>query len=179
MNYGTPNDQLASRLTKISYVISGLVLCLVVLMRRVKFDVGIDFTFLPAVSAVLNTLVSICLMIALYYILQKNVTRHRLFMFSAGALSALFLICYVLYHFTTPETTYCFDGFSKYIYYFLLLTHIVLAAVSFPFILLTFIRGFTFQVAAHKKMARWVYPAWLYVAITGPLCYLMLEPCYV
>ncbi len=172
------NPALAAKLTRISYGVSAVVLALVVLMRRVKLDVGVDFSFLPAVNAALNVVVAVCLLVALYFIMHKDIVRHRFFMFAAAVFSTLFLLCYVAYHFTTPETTYCFDGQIKYLYYFFLITHIILAGLSFPFILLTFIRGFTFQVAEHRKMAKWVFPVWLYVAVTGPICYLMLQPCY-
>jgi putative membrane protein len=104
----------------------------------------------------------------------------------------LFLVCYVLYHFTTPETIFgdangngqleaaeaaLVAGVRPY-YLLLLLSHIVLAAGSLPFILLTFIKAYTGQFAAHRKMARWVWPVWFYVCVTGPVCYLLLKPYY-
>lgn len=178
MIYPESRNELAKVLNRWSIVLSVVVLATVGLMRRVKFDVGIDFSFLPSVSAVLNTFVSICLIMALYYIKRKDVTKHKNFIFAALSFSALFLVSYVIYHFTTPETLYCKEGTIRYVYYFLLITHIVLAGISLPFILFTFVRGFTFQVEKHKKMARWVFPIWLYVAVTGPVCYLMLSPCY-
>lgn len=178
MPYPTPNDALAKKLTTMSLVVSAVVLILVGLMRRVKIDVGIDFSFIPPLSAIFNTLVALCLIMALYFVKSKQIERHKKAIFGAMTFSALFLIGYVLYHFTTVETTYCKEGFIKTVYYFLLISHIILAGISLPFILLTFTRGFTYQVEKHKKMARWVFPIWLYVAITGPLCYLMLQPCY-
>ncbi|MBK8625849.1 MAG: DUF420 domain-containing protein [Saprospiraceae bacterium] len=176
--YPKPNNILAAQLTKVSIGVSVVVLLLVGLMRRVKIDLGIDFSFIPPISALLNTLVAVCLLLALYFVKRKDIQNHKRSIYSALAFSALFLICYVLYHFTTVETSYCHDGNIKYIYYFLLITHIVLAGISLPFILLTFTKGFTYQVEKHKKMARWVFPIWLYVAITGPICYLMLKSCY-
>jgi putative membrane protein len=92
--------------------------------------------------------------------------------------SALFLLSYVLYHFTTPETRFGGEGVIRYIYFFILITHIILAALTLPFILLTFNRAYTDQFDRHRKMARWVFPLWLYVAVTGPICYLMLKPYY-
>ena len=176
--YPKPDINLAKRLNKISVVLTIVVLITVGLMRRVKFDVGIDFSFLPPVSATLNSLVALCLLAALYFIRKKNVVNHKKSIYAAVSLSALFLVCYVLYHFTTIETTFCKEGLIKYVYYFFLITHIVLAGVSLPFILFTFVKGLTFQVEGHRKLARWVYPIWLYVAITGPLCYFLLKPCY-
>jgi putative membrane protein len=176
--YPAPDNKLALKLKNGSIIISVAVLLLVGVMRRVKIDLGVDFSFLPPFHALFNTLVAVCLLAALYFVKQKDIINHRRAIFGAMTFSALFLICYVLYHFTTIETTYCKEGLLRTLYYILLISHIVLAGISLPFILLTFSRGFTFQVESHKKMARWVYPIWMYVAVTGPVCYLMLKPCY-
>jgi putative membrane protein len=173
-----PDLKLARRLRVLAWIITVIVLLLVGLMRRVKIDAGIDFSMLPAVNAILNTCTAIVLVIAYYFIRRKQVERHRKMIYIAMALSLAFLICYVLYHFTTMETTYCGTGWSRTVYYVILISHVVLAGVIFPFVLFTFIRGFTGQYAAHRRMARWVFPIWLYVAISGPLVYLMLAPCY-
>jgi putative membrane protein len=179
MTYPKQNDVLAKKLTTYSIIISIAVLLLVGVMRRVKIDLGIDFSFIPPISALLNTLVSICLVAALYFIKKKDWVNHKKSIYGAMTFSGLFLVGYVLYHFTTEETVFCKEGLIKTVYYFFLITHIVLAGLSLPFILITFSRGFTFQVEKHKKLARWVFPIWLYVAVTGPVCYLMLKPCYI
>jgi putative membrane protein len=178
INNPTPNLPLAKRLSVAAWIITVIVLLLVGMMRRVKLDVGIDFSMLPAVNAILNTCTAIVLLIAYYFIRRKEIERHRRMIYVALSLSVIFLFCYVLYHFTTQETLYCGEGWMRTVYFILLISHIVLAAVIFPFVLFTFIRGFTGQYARHKKMARWVYWFWLYVAISGPLVYLMLSPCY-
>jgi putative membrane protein len=117
---------------------------------------------------------------------------HKSFMLTALGLSVLFLLSYVAYHFTTPETLFGdvnHDGLldevelglvsgSRTPYLILLFSHISLAAISLPFILLTFIRAYTNQFDKHKMMARYVFPVWLYVAITGPVCYFLLIPYY-
>ena len=117
---------------------------------------------------------------------------HRNAIYTALVLSGLFLLSYVVYHFTSDAVKFGdanFDGVvdevekaavgsTRVIYLLLLITHVTLAGVILPFILLTFNRAFTNQFARHKKIARWVYPLWLYVAITGPICYLMLRPFY-
>lgn len=172
------NETLRKRLDIAAYILSVVVLLLVGLMRRVKVDVGIDFSFLPPVHASFNVVVAICLVAALYFIKQKNIQAHRNAIFGAMLFSALFLLSYVAYHFTTEETKYCFQGTSRTIYFIILISHIILAGISLPFILLTFSRGISFTVDKHKKMARWVYPIWLYVAISGPISYIMLRPCY-
>ena len=176
---GTPNPTLGKKLDKVAYLLSAVVILLVIMMRSpYKIEVGFDTSSLPAVSALLNTLCALCLMLAVFFIKIKNVELHKKMIYGAMIFSALFLICYVLYHFTTVETKYCGEGTMRIVYFIILITHIVLAGISLPFILLAFIRGYTFQVEKHKKLVRWVYPVWLYVAITGPVVYLMLSPCY-
>jgi putative membrane protein len=173
-----PNIELEKRLNVVAYVVSALVLLLVGAMRRFKIDLGVDFSFLPPIHASLNALCAVILLLAFYFIKNKQVENHRRAIYAAMLCSALFLISYVLYHFTTPETRYGGQGAMRTVYFFFLITHVVLAAVILPFILLTFTRAYTNQFERHKKMARWVFPLWLYVAITGPICYLMLRPYY-
>jgi putative membrane protein len=172
------NTVLAKKLNVYAAIVSTVVLLLVATMRKIpRLDLGIDFSFLPAVYSFTNLLAAVFLILALNYIRQKKVEQHRQMIYSALTMSTLFLLMYVLYHITTPETKYCGEGAMRTVYFILLVTHIVLAAVSFPFILFTFVRGYTMQVEKHKKMARWVYWIWLYVAISGPVVYLMLRPC--
>jgi putative membrane protein len=173
-----PNPELAKKLSVVAWIITVVVLLLVGMMRRAKLDVDVDFAMLPMVNAILNTCTAIVLVAAFVCIRKKQVEQHRNMIFVAMGLSFIFLVCYVLYHFTTPETTYCGEGWMRYVYYTFLISHVVLAAVIFPFVLFTFIRGFTAQYARHRKMARWVFPIWLYVAISGPIVYIMLSPCY-
>ena len=172
------NIALEKKLNTLAYVVSVVVLLLVGLMRRVKIETDIDFSFLPPVHASLNALTAVILVVAFIHIKNGRVEQHRKAIYAAMVTSALFLLSYVLYHFTTPETRFGGEGTIRYIYFFILITHIVLAAVTLPFILLTFNRAFTYQFDRHKKMARWVFPLWLYVAVTGPVCYLMLKPYY-
>ncbi len=174
------NKVLRKRLDIIAYILSVAVLLLVYLMRKPEYKIStsIDFSFLPPIHASFNVIVAFCLMAALYFIKRKNIKAHRNAIFGAMFFSALFLLSYVMYHFTTEVTKYCFQGFSKTIYLIILISHIVLAGISLPFILLTFNRGISYSIPKHRKMARWVYPVWLYVAISGPVTYVMLRPCY-
>ena len=172
------NVALGKKLDKVAIALSIIVFLLVGIMRRVKIDLGIDSSVLPPVNAILNTFTTLFLLGALYMVLKKNYDAHMKFMTAALVSSILFLLCYVLYHFTTDETTFCKEGWIRSVYYFILLTHIVLAGLSLPFILFTYIRAFTKQFDKHKKLARKVYPVWLYVSITGPVVYLLLKPCY-
>ena len=173
-----PNLSLAKKLNRWAWVVSGVVFLLVVSMRRIKIESPIDFSFLPPVYSTLNGIAAIILIGALLSIKRGNASLHRKLMTVALLLSTLFLLCYVIYHTTTPETLYCGIGAIRYVYFFLLITHIVLAAVILPFILFTYISAYTNQFQKHVKMARWVFPIWLYVALTGPVLYIMLSPCY-
>lgn len=172
------NLALAKKLNNGAILVSIVVVALVVGMRSIKLDLGIDFRFLPPVYSTINAMVAVILLLALNAVKNKKIEAHQKWMTLAMVLSVVFLLCYVLYHITTPETKYCYDGGIKYVYYFLLFTHIVLAAVLLPFILFTYIRAYTGQVMLHRKMAKWVFPLWLYVAVTGPIIYFMLRGCY-
>lgn len=185
---------LERRLNIGAWIVTAAVLILVGLMRRVKIPVpeGWDFGFLPPFHASVNALTAIVLLAALYFIRQKQVDRHRKAIYLAVGLSVLFLLSYVAYHFTTPETLYgdangdglvdaaekAAVGGMRTFYLILLLSHIILAGLSLPFILFTFIRAYTNQFERHKRMARWVWPVWFYVALTGPICYVLLMPYY-
>lgn len=170
--------KLAIQLDRLTYLITFVVLLLVVFMRRIHIESSLDFSFLPAIYSILNGITAIILIYAYIQIRNKKVELHKRAMIIAIATSLLFLLMYVLYHITTPETPFCKTGFIRQVYFFLLISHIVLAAVSFPFILFTFVRGYTNMITEHRKFAKKVFPVWLYVAITGPVIYLLLFPCY-
>ncbi len=176
----TSNDELGRKLMKVVWALTVVVLGLVVAMRRIKLPLpeGVDLSFLPAVNAGLNTGVAILLVAALVAVLKGRITLHRSLMTTAVALSVAFLLCYVAYHITTGETSYGGEGWVKTAYYIVLATHVILAAVSFPFILMTLVFAWTNQFGKHKRLSRRIYPIWLYVAITGPLVYWMLKPYY-
>jgi len=172
------NRELAKKLTPIAYVLSAVIILVVFGMRAFKIPVDEPLLFLPPFHSAVNALTGVVLLIALYFVKKGNIELHKRMILVAMGLSFVFLLSYVAYHLTSEETTYCGEGFQRTVYFILLITHVVSAAVIFPFILFTFIRGYTFQVEKHKRMARWVFPVWLYVCITGPICYLMLAPCY-
>ncbi len=173
-----PNIALEKKLNIAAWITSAIVFLLIVLMRKIRITTSLDFSFLPAVYSALNMITAVILLAGLYFIKNNKVDSHRKAMTLAIFTSFLFLLGYVLYHITTDETKFGGQGAIRYLYFFLLLTHIVLAAVIFPFILFTFIRAFTGQYARHRKMARWVYWVWLYVAVSGPVLYLMIQPYY-
>jgi putative membrane protein len=137
-----------------------------------------DFSFLPLLNAILNSLTFVSLTVALFAIRQKNIKRHKTFVLLALFWTSIFLVSYLLYHFSTPSTKFGGGGFIKYIYLFILLTHILLAAIIVPLALISIGRGLNMEVEKHKKIARWTMPIWLYVSLTGVIVYLMISPYY-
>lgn len=160
-----------------AWILSILVWLLVGAMRQYKFDIGTDLSFLAGLNALFNTGVTISLIVAFYYIKNNKVEHHRKSIYVALSLSIGFLISYILYHFTNEETPFCKEGVIKSVYYAILFTHILLAGLSLPFILMTFIKGYMGDYIRHKRLSKWVFWVWLYVAVTGPVVYLLLLPC--
>lgn len=135
--------------------------------------------FLPKLNAIINATCTLLLLMSLYFIRKKSITTHKKINIIAFFLSAAFLVSYVMYHWMIPaETSYPADNSLKYLYYFILISHIILAAVVLPLVLISFHRGLQMQVEKHRKIVRWAYPMWLYVTITGVLVYLMISPYY-
>jgi putative membrane protein len=162
---------------RIAWVLTAVVLVLVGLMRRPeKLNLGIDFSFLPPVYSTLNALVAVALVLALLKIKKRDIAGHKFWINVSMLGSAVFLLCYVLYHFTTAETKFGGQGAIRSVYFFLLITHIVLSGATLPFILMAYVRGYFDALMAHRKLVKWIWPLWFYVACTGPICYLMLRP---
>jgi len=155
-------------------------LAIAVLMnpRMPKISLPFDPYILPPFYATINAVTAAVLILAVYFIKQRKIALHQRMIFLAMGLSAIFLVSYVLYHSSTQPTSYGGEGTIRYVYYFLLISHIILSAVVVPFVLFTFIRGFTRQDERHRKIAKWTFPLWLYVAVTGVICYLMIAPYY-
>ncbi|MBA3649418.1 MAG: DUF420 domain-containing protein [Chitinophagales bacterium] len=139
---------------------------------------ALNLGILPALNASLNFTTAILLILGLYFILNRKVHYHRMCMIAAFFLSSLFLISYVIYHALTPPALYGGQGIVRNVYFFILITHIVLAAVIIPLVLITLSRALQTRFDRHKKIARWTFPIWLYVAVTGVIVYLMLAPYY-
>lgn len=129
---------------------------------------------LPAVNAVLNSLAALLLGIGFYFIKQRRIDRHKICMISAFVVSALFLVCYLIYHYYAGSRHFQGEGMVRYLYFAVLLTHTVLAVVNLPLILTTFYRAHKQDWARHRKIARWAFPIWMYVSVTGVIVYLML-----
>jgi len=146
---------------------------------KLSIDLGFNVHLLALANAVINSIVTILLISALIAVRNKKFELHKKIMLTAMVLSILFLVCYIGHHLLAGETKYGGEGAGRYIYYFILATHIPLAAIILPFILFTAYRSLTGEYAAHKKLARYTWPLWLYVSITGVLVYLFISPYYI
>ncbi|SMO72703.1 DUF420 domain-containing protein [Melghirimyces algeriensis] len=161
--------------------LSILIVAIVAVLYVMPKDQTVDhetLVFLPRLNAIFNSFTTLFLLGALFFIRRKNITLHRRFIYAAFASTFLFLISYLYYHSMAPSTSYGGDGVLAIIYYFILITHIVLAAMIVPLALVSFFRGLSMKVEKHRKIARWTMPLWLYVSITGVLVYILISPYY-
>jgi len=160
-------------------VILSIVIPLVVaLMFGIKIPNAKPLTFLPPIYATINGITVAVLLLAFWAIKNKKIKIHQNLMKFAILLSALFLMMYVAYHMTSESTKFGGEGLIKYVYYVVLISHILLSIVVIPFVLITFVRAITNNIEKHKKIARITFPVWLYVAVSGVTVYLMISPYY-
>jgi putative membrane protein len=124
-------------------------------------------------------LTAVLLILAVASIKKGKIKQHAFFMKTAIVFSVVFLVLYVLYHMTSDSTEYKGEGLLRYLYFFILISHIVLSIAVIPFVLITYVRAITNQVELHKKIAKYTFPLWLYVAVTGVVVYWMISPYYV
>jgi putative membrane protein len=187
----TKNDKKARTLI---FSFSAVVFILISALGKYKLDVnlGFDEHIFAKANAVINSVVAILLLAGLFYARTGRYTTHRNIMFTAMALSVLFLLSYVLHHLFAGEARFgdangdgmvsaaekAAAGPIRYFYYALLGTHILLAGIVLPFILFTAYRALINENAAHRKLAKITWPIWFYVAVTGPAVYLMISPYY-
>jgi putative membrane protein len=146
-------------------------------LRDFGFDVE-PLTFLPPIYASINGLTAVILLIAFWAIKNKKIVLHESLMQTAIGCSVVFLVMYIAYHMTSDSTKFGGEGVIKYVYYFILISHILLSIVIIPFVLITYVRAITNDFERHKKIARFTFPMWLYVAVTGVIVYLMISPYY-
>lgn len=161
-------------------VILSIVIPLVVaILFGVRLPNVEPLSFLPPIYATTNALTAVILITAFWAIKNKKQKLHENLMKFAILLSLLFLVMYVAYHMTSDPTPFGGEGAVKYIYYFVLISHIVLSIAVIPFVLITYVRAITKSFERHKKIARITFPLWLYVAISGVIVYLMISPYYI
>ncbi|MBT8384075.1 MAG: DUF420 domain-containing protein [Bacteroidia bacterium] len=158
-------------------VLSIAIPAVVALLFQIKLDYKLPI-FLPPIYASINGLTAIILLIAVWAIKNKKRELHEKLMKTAIIFSIIFLIMYMAYHVTSDSTSFGGEGAIKYIYLFVLLTHIFLSVIVIPFVLITYVRAITNDFEKHKKIAKFTFPLWLYVAISGVVVYLMISPYY-
>ncbi|WP_286767331.1 MULTISPECIES: DUF420 domain-containing protein [Sphingobacterium] len=147
-------------------------------LQKLGYDVK-PLTFLPPIYAAINGITAVLLFWAVSAIKKGNKPLHERLIKLCIACSLAFLAMYVAYHMTSIETKYGGEGILRPIYFFILITHILLSIIIIPFVLFTFVRGISGSYERHKKLARITYPMWLYVAVTGVIVYLMISPYYI
>lgn len=176
------------------WIFSAIVFVAVTVLDRITIDanLGFDAHIFAQLSAGVNTLVSILLVVAFVLVKQKNFEWHKRVMLFTMALSVLFLVFYIAHHLFTGETKFgdvnhdgSLDDYEKlvagnlrYVYYAIISTHITLAGIVMPFVLYSAYRALIGDFGKHKKLVRYTFPIWFYVAITGVIVYLMISPYY-
>ncbi|PVH25520.1 DUF420 domain-containing protein [Sphingobacterium corticibacter] len=146
-------------------------------LQKLGYDVK-PLSFLPPIYASINGLTAVLLVWAVSAIKKGNAKLHENLIKVCMVCSSLFLVMYVAYHMTSVSTPYGGEGFIRLVYFFILISHILLSIIIIPFVLFTFVRGIAGAYQRHKRLARITYPMWLYVAVTGVIVYLMISPYY-
>ncbi len=158
--------------------VSVIVPLLVALLFGVRVPNVAPLTILPPIYATINGITAVLLLFAYWAIRNQKRALHETLMKTSIFLSLLFLVMYVAYHMTSDSTPYGGEGFIRYVYFFILITHITLSIGIIPMVLVTYVRAISKHFGAHKKIARITFPIWLYIAVTGVVVYLMIAPYY-
>ena len=168
-----------NKFTPYIWIISIVIPVVVAILFTVRIPNVASLSFLPPIYATVNGITAVILLLALNAIKNKNIKLHENLMKTAIALSLAFLLMYVAYHMTSDSTPYGGEGFIRYGYFFILISHIILSIGIIPMVLFTYVRAYTKQFEDHKKIARYTFPIWLYVAVTGVIVYFMISPYYI
>jgi len=174
----TPKDKvMVPVIIGLSVVVPIVVIILMNLETRVNL-LGLKLGTFPFFHAIINASTAVLLAMGYSLIKKKNYAMHKRVMITAFALSVVFLVSYVISKISHDPVPYGGEGFFKYLYFFILISHIVLSGIIIPLVLFTMYRGLTGEYQKHKKIARWTFPIWMYVAVTGVLVYLFMMPYY-
>jgi putative membrane protein len=171
------NDKKARTLI---WIFSAVIFLAVATMGAVhlKVNLGFNVHIFATINAVINTIVTLLLAAALVAVKLRRFVLHKRLMLTAMILSVLFLISYICHHLFAGDTKYGGEGPLRYFYFFILITHVFLAAVIMPFVLFTAYRALIAEFPEHKKLARITWPIWFYVSMTGVIVYLFISPYY-
>ena len=161
------------------WILSISIPVVVAILFLIKIPNVKPLTFLPPVYAFINAITAVFLTIAYVAIKRKKIILHERLMKISIALSVIFLVMYVAYHMTSDPTPYGGEGIIRSVYYFILISHVLLSIGIIPLVLVTYVRAISKLFADHKKIARYTFPIWMYIAVTGVIVYLMISPYYV
>ena len=177
------NNSLEKKFSKFIVIVSIFIPVVVAILFSVKLkDFGYNvepLSFLPPIYATINGITAVVLVAGVLAIKKGNRILHKRLMTTAIALSVAFLVMYVAYHMTTDSTKFGGEGSIKMVYFFILISHIILSIAVIPLVLITYVRALAERFDRHKKIAKITFPIWLYVAVTGVVVYLMISPYYV
>jgi putative membrane protein len=168
-----------SKYNGLIWVVSIVIPVVVAFLFTVRIPNVEPLSFLPPIYATINGITAIILITALVAIKVKKRKLHEGLMKVAIGLSLVFLLMYVAYHMTSDSTSYGGEGTIRYVYFFILISHIVLSIGIIPMVLITYVRAVLNDIVEHKKIARYTFPIWLYIAVTGVIVYFMISPYYV
>jgi putative membrane protein len=175
MNKEQPEILDDKKYNKLIVALSIIIPVAVAALFGIKIDIELPI-FLPPIYATINGITALVLIFAVFQIKKGNRKFHERLMKFAIILSVLFLTMYILYHMTSDSTSY--QGEYRSIYFFILLSHIILSVAVIPFVLITYVRAITNNFVKHKKIAKITFPLWLYVAVSGVVVYIMISPYY-
>lgn len=161
------------------WILSITIPLVVAILFLIKIPNVKPLTFLPPIYAFINAITAIFLSIAYIAIKRKKIILHERLMKISIGLSVIFLVMYVAYHMTSDPTPYGGEGIVRSVYYFILISHVLLSIGIIPLVLVTYVRAISKLFADHKKIARYTFPIWMYIAVTGVIVYLMISPYYV
>jgi|SRR6056297_394241 len=167
------------RFNRLIAVVSVVIPVVVAILFGVKLPNVEPLSFLPPIYASINGVTAVLLILAVLAIKKGNQKLHQNLMTTNIALSLLFLIMYIAYHMTSDSTSYGGEGLIRYVYYFILITHIVLSIAIVPLVLRTYAKAYIKDFEGHRALAKYTFPIWLYVAITGVVVYVMISPYYI
>ncbi|WP_339655709.1 DUF420 domain-containing protein [uncultured Maribacter sp.] len=160
-------------------VVSIVIPVVVTILFMVKIPNVEPLSFLPPIYATINGITAVLLLVAVWAIKNGNEKLHQQLMTTNIFLSLLFLVMYIAYHMTSDSTSYGGEGVIRYVYYFILITHIILSIALIPLVLRTYAKAYLKKFEDHRALAKYTFPVWLYVAVTGVVVYLMISPYYV
>lgn len=162
----------------ISFLVPAIVVVLLLIPKRDTAEVSRWLYSLPFYNAIINTITSVLLVLGVYFVRHAKLKYHKMSMIAAFLLGCVFLIFYIIYHSSAPSTSYGGEGTIRYIYFFFLISHILLAFLVVPLVLSAIFFALSEKIEKHKRIVKYTFPVWLYVSVTGVIVYLMISPYY-